>query len=55
MTETSNERPPLPCARCGGALRYLTAIPKRFDQPTGFVVFHCESCAHVQWQPTPRE
>jgi len=45
--------PPTPCARCGQALRYLIAIPKRFDQETGFIVFRCEACSYIQWHATP--
>ena len=53
MTIQSDDPPPLACARCGQTLRYLTAIPKRFDQPNGFTVFRCNACGHIQWEPKP--
>jgi hypothetical protein len=53
MTSPSNDQPPPACARCAQALRYVTAIPKRFDQPTGFTVFRCEGCGHIQWEAAP--
>jgi hypothetical protein len=49
MTVQPDEHPPH-CARCAQALRYLTAIPKRFDQPSGFTVFRCDACGHIQWE-----
>jgi RNase P subunit RPR2 len=53
MTVHPDDRSPLACARCGETLRYLTTMPKRFDQPTSFTVFRCDSCGHVQWEAKP--
>jgi RNase P subunit RPR2 len=52
-TARSDDRPPPACERCGQPLTYLTTIPKRFDQQTGFTVLRCEACSHIQWQAKP--
>jgi len=51
----SDEQPKPPaCGRCGQQpLRHVTSIPRRFDQPSGFAIFNCESCGHLHWEPQP--